>query len=82
MKRLVIPELTNEIIELLCCTGKATKKQIFSRVSSKKVQNLNIWIEAEGSKSLNLTVAMNLSLSRKNENCYLKKLANRSTREP
>lgn len=59
-----IPELTSEQIEELCAAAeKAARKHVLSKVSAKLVERLNISVEAEGTKPLNLTVEIDLVLS-------------------
>ena len=66
MEELGIPDLTTEQIETLCSTAEdAARKHILSKVSLKMVDNLNISVEAEGTKPVNLTVEIDLSLSPK-----------------
>ncbi len=59
-----IPELTNEQIEELCSAAEnAARKYILTKVRSKMVEELDISIEAEGSKPLKLSVEVDLTLS-------------------
>jgi hypothetical protein len=59
-----IPELTTEQIETLCTTAEdAARKYILAKVPSKMVERLDISVEAEGAKPLNLTVEVELELS-------------------
>jgi hypothetical protein len=59
-----IPELTTEQIETLCSTAEtAARKHILSKVPSKMIEKLNISVEAEGTKPLNLTVEIDAALS-------------------
>jgi hypothetical protein len=61
-----IPDLTTEQTETLCSTSeKAARTYILSKVPLKMVDNLNISVEAEGTKPVNLTVEIDLSLSPK-----------------
>ena len=61
-----IPDLTTEQTETLCSTSEqAARTYILSKVSLKMVDNLNISVEAEGTKPVNLTVEIDLSLSPK-----------------
>ena len=63
MDELGIPELSSEQIETLCATAEnAARKHVLSRVSSKRIDRLDISVEAEGSKPLNVTVEVNLQL--------------------
>ena len=64
MVELGIPELTTEQIETLCQTAEnAGRKYVLSKVSSKMVERLDISVEAEGSKPVNVTVEIDLALS-------------------
>jgi len=59
-----IPELTSEQIEELCAAAEnAARKHVLSRVSAKLVERLNISVEAEGTKPVNLIVEIDLALS-------------------
>jgi hypothetical protein len=59
-----IPELSTEQIETLCSKAEdAARKHILSKVSSKMVDRLDISVEAEGSKPVNVTVEINLTLT-------------------
>jgi len=58
-----IPELTTEQIETLCSTAEnAARKYVLSKVSSKMVDRLDISVEAEGSKPVDITVEIDLLL--------------------
>ena len=64
MEELGIPDLTTEQIETLCSTAEdAARKHILSKVSLKMVEKLNISVEVEGTKPVNLTVEVDLALS-------------------
>ena len=64
MVELGIPELTTEQIETLCSTAEdAARKYVLSKVSSKLVERLDISVEADGSKPVNVTVEIDLALS-------------------
>ncbi|MEM3626718.1 MAG: DUF3194 domain-containing protein [Candidatus Bathyarchaeia archaeon] len=59
-----IEELTSEQIEELCMVAEeAARRYALSKVSSKKVETLNISVEAEGEKVLTLTVDVGIILS-------------------
>lgn len=63
MVELGIPELTTEQIEALCATAEnAARKYVLSKVSSKMVDRLDISVEAEGSKPIDVTVEIDLTL--------------------
>ena len=64
MVELGFPELTTEQIELLCSkTEDAARKHVLSKVASKDVDRLDISVEADGSKPVNVTVEVDLLLS-------------------
>ena len=64
MVELGIPELTTEQIETLCSTAEnAARKYVLSKVSSKLVERLDISVETDGSKPVNVTVEIDLPLS-------------------
>ncbi len=68
MVELGIPELTTEQIELLCQTAEdAAKKNVLSKVSNKKIDQLDIAVEVEGTKPVNVTVEINLLLTKEAE---------------
>ncbi len=57
------PELTTEQIETLCSTAEdAARKHVLSKVSLKDIDRLDISVEADGSKPVNVTVEINLIL--------------------
>jgi hypothetical protein len=59
-----IPELTTEQIETLCSTAEnAARKFVLSKVASKHIDRLDISVEADGAKPVNVTVEINLELS-------------------
>ncbi len=65
MVELGFPELTTEQIELLCQTAEAeAQKYILSKVSNKNIEQLDISIEADGAKPVNVTVEINLQLTK------------------
>ncbi len=63
MVELGFSELTTEQIEILTQTGEeAARKYVFSKLSSKNVERLDVSVEAEGTKPVNVTVEINLVL--------------------
>lgn len=82
MEELGIPDLTTEQIEMLCATAEnAARKHILSKVSSKMVEKLNISVEAEGTKPVNVTVEIDLELSPKMKDFDADKLVNEAVEE-
>jgi post-segregation antitoxin (ccd killing protein) len=66
VEELGLPDLTTEQIETLCSTAEdAARKHILSKVPLKMVDNLNVSVEVEGAKPLNVTVEVDLALSPK-----------------
>ena len=58
-----IPELTTEQIETLCSmTEDAVRKYVLSKISHKNIGVLEISVEADGTKPVNVTVEINLEL--------------------
>jgi len=59
-----IPELTIKQTEELCSVAEnAARKYILSKVQSTMVEKLDISVEAEGAKPVNLSVEIDLVLS-------------------
>ena len=82
MEELGIPELTTEQIETLCATAEnAARKYVLSKVPSKMVEKLNISVEADGTKPVNLTVEIDLALSQQMKDFDADKLVNEAVKE-
>ena len=82
VEELGLPELTAEQIEALCLTAEnAARKHILSKVSSKMVEELNVSVEADGAKPVNLTVEIDLSLSPQTKDLDLDKLVDEAVKE-
>ena len=82
MEKLGIPDLTTEQIETLCQTAEnAARKHVLSKLSSKMVEKLNISVEAEGTKPLNLNIEIDLVLSPKTTNLNADTLVNEAIKE-
>jgi hypothetical protein len=76
-----IPELTTEQIEELCSTAEnSARKFILSKVSQKQVDKLNISVEAEGAKTVSLTVEVDLELTPETQGVDQKKLADEAVK--
>ncbi len=64
MVELGLPELTTEQVETLCATAEnAARKYIQAKIGSKLVDRLDITVEAEGTKPVNLSVEIDLILN-------------------
>ena len=82
MEELGLPELTAEQIEALCLTAEnAARKHILSKVSSKMVEKLNVSVEADGAKPVNLTVEIDIALSPQTKDLDLDKLVDEAVKE-
>ena len=82
MEELGIPELTTEQIETLCSTAEnAAREHVLSKVPSKMVEKLNISVEAEGTKPVNLAVEIDLTLSQQMKDFDAKALVNEAVKE-
>ena len=77
MEELGLPDLTTEQIETLCSTAEhAARKHILSKVPLKMVDKMNISVEVEGAKPVNVTVEVDLMLSSKIKDIDAEALAN------
>lgn len=82
MEELGLPELIAEQIEALCLTAEnAARKHVLARVSSKMVERLNVSVEADGVKPLNLTVEIDLALSPQMKDLNVDKLVEEAVKE-
>jgi tRNA A37 threonylcarbamoyladenosine modification protein TsaB len=82
VEELGIPELTIEQIETLCTTAENTaRKHVLAKVSSKMVQKLNISVEANGAKPVNLTIEIDMTLAPQMKDFALDKLAREAVKE-
>ena len=76
VEELGLPDLTTEQIETLCSNAEeAARKHILSKVPLKMVDKLDITVETEGAKPVNVTVEVDLSLSPKMKNFNAEALA-------
>lgn len=81
MEELDLPELTTEQLEALCSTAEdSARKYVLSKVPLKDVERLDVTVEAEGSKPLNLSIDVDLSLSTRTKEIELESLAKEATR--
>jgi hypothetical protein len=82
VEELGLPELTTEQIESLCSTAEdAARKHVLSKVPTKMVESLNISVEADGAKPVNLTVEIDMALSPQMKDFDSEKLANEAGKE-
>ncbi|MCL2258057.1 MAG: DUF3194 domain-containing protein [Candidatus Bathyarchaeota archaeon] len=67
---LCLPELTTEQVETLCETAEAAaRKYIQAKVNSKSIDHLDLTVEAQGTKPVDLSVEINLVLNEKDAPC-------------
>jgi len=77
-----IPDLTTNQIETLCSTAEnAARKYILAKVSSKLVDRLDICVEADGSKPVDVTVEIDLVLISQDCTIDAETLAKEATNE-
>ncbi len=77
-----IPELTDEQFdEVTQVAENAARKHIFSKISKKIVDKLDISVEAEGTKPVNFTIEVDLALVPKTSNINDKTLAAEAVNE-
>ena len=82
MVELGFPELTTEQIESLCSTAEnAARKYILSKISNKDIDSLDISIEADGSKPVNVTVEIDLILASQTKNVDAEALVREAVNE-
>ena len=83
MEELGLPDLTSEQVEQLCSTAEeAARKHVLRRISSKKIETLNISAEADGTKPLTLAVDVDIQLlSPQAEAIDVQKLADEAVKE-
>ncbi len=76
------PELTTEQIESLCSTAEnAARKYILSKISNKDIDSLDISVEADGSKPVNVTVEIDLILASQTKNVDAEALVREAVNE-
>lgn len=81
MEHIGIPELTSEQTEQLCViVEEAARKYVYSQISKKNIEALNISVELEGTKPVTLTVDVDIDLSPSMEN-LAQKLADEAMKE-
>jgi hypothetical protein len=82
LEELGLPELTDEQTEDLCLIAEeAARKYIYSQISAKKVEALDIAAEVEGSKPVKLTIDVHIILSSSAKDFDLQPLTDESLRK-
>jgi hypothetical protein len=81
VEELGIPELTSEQIEELCSIAEeAARKHVLSKIPKKRIEILNISIEAEGTNPVTLTIDVEITLSPIMKNYNVQRLVDEATR--
>ena len=81
MEHIGIPELTSEQTKQLCViVEEAARKYVYSQISKKNIEALNISVELEGTKPVTLAVDVDIDLSPLMEN-LAQKLADEAMKE-
>jgi len=81
LEHIGIPELTSEQTKQLCViVEEAARKYVYSQISKKNIEALNISVELEGTKPVTLTVDVDIDLSPSMEN-LAQKLADEAMKE-
>ena len=82
MEEIGISELTGKEIEELCSIAeKAAREYVLSRVPPKRVDVLNVSVEAQGAKPVTLTIEVDVAFSPLIKNLDAQKLANEAIKE-
>jgi hypothetical protein len=82
LQELGLPELTAEQVEQLCIIAEAAaRKNVLSKIPSKKIETLDISAEAEGSKSLRMAVDVKIVLSPDVQGLSVKELSEEAVKQ-
>lgn len=82
MEELGIPELTDQQIEQLCLIAEETaRKHVLSKVSSKKIETLNVCAETEGTRPVRLAVDVEIVLSPTMKDFNVQKLVDEAVKQ-
>jgi len=82
VEELGIPELnSNQIEELSSTAEKTAREYVLSKVSSKRIEALNVIVETEGTKPVSLTVEVDVSLSPLMKDFNVQKLVDEAVKE-
>jgi len=82
VEELGLPDLTTKQVEEVCSEAEeAARRYILSKVHSKMLEKMNIIVEANGTKPLNITVEIDLALSPKIKRFDVNTLVKNATKE-
>jgi hypothetical protein len=77
-----LPELTTQQIEDLCTIAEnAARKHILAKVPQKGIERLDLSVEAEGTKQLDLNIEIDLVLTQENKGLDSEKIVEEAIRE-
>ena len=80
LEEIGIPELTPEQLAKLCETAeKVARDHVYSKVSRRKVSDLNIIIDTEGSKPVAVNIDVEITLTPEMRDYNVEKLAKEAT---
>jgi hypothetical protein len=81
VEELGILELTSEQIEELCLIAEETaRKSILSKVSQKRIETLNVSVEADGTKPVSLAIDLDIALAPTLKDFDVKKLVDEAVK--
>jgi hypothetical protein len=82
VEELGIHALTSKQRERLCCVAEeAARKYVVSKIPSKKIENLDISTEAEGTRPVTLKVDVSVTLSPSIKNFDVNRLVDKAVKE-
>ena len=82
MEELGIPELTSGQVEELCAVAEnAARGYVVSKVPQKRIEVLNISVEAEGERPVTVTIDVDIVLSPLMKNFDVQKLVEEAVKE-
>jgi hypothetical protein len=82
LQELGLPELTTEQVAQLCTLAEAAaRRYVLSKVPSRRIETLNISIEAEGTKPLRMAIDVEVALSPEIRDFDSKELSDEAVKE-
>lgn len=77
-----MPELTSEQMEELCSAAEeAVREHVLSKVPSKRIETLNVSVEAEGTKPITLAIDVDIALSQLMKDFDVQKLIREAVKD-
>ncbi len=82
MEELGIPDLTDEQIETVCrIAEEAARKYVYSKLPKKRVESLNVCVEVEGTRPVNLEIDVDVELDSSMESVDVESVSDIATKE-